>query len=1377
MRKKYIKILQRMVSFVLIVIMLIMVTEPAIVALANETTVTIDKGDYVFQYNITGQWDNHINASITITNTSDKVIDNWSVKYNINGQIENIWNAVVYDQNDGEYIIKNATWNQDINVGETVSFGYTLCTQSATLPSDVEIICAESVVNSSEYKVDHNITNSWGTGCIADIYINNLGDNVIEDWILEFDYENEITSISGGIIVEHKEDHYVIKNPSYSQNINPKNNTYIQVLANLENVEAKLSNVILREIKTETIYVEENYGVELDKSQFLIDESTGYYYTNEAITEFGGKIYSPQDVKSAVIIITNAVGKMVLKREIEVEKNFAVSNAGLLIGDNIVTITVEYNDGSICTEEIIVTNYLESNMNNLDIDMSDVDGDGLNGFVEELYGSNPECIDTDGDGLSDYEDLFILGYSPASADSDNNGILDSEEDADGDGLTNLEEIMYATDNCTIDSDGDLLTDFEEIMEYNTNPVLKDSDDDGVSDDWEIKNGYDPNLKESSFIVEYNCVGEGTSVEITLEAEGQYVSSFTTNVYKRSELINSTIPGYLGDAYDFCMDGEFVKAEVKYKFDETYLELEEFEPTIYYFNEDEQILEEVDTVWDGESNYVTAELEHFSIYLLLNKTEFESGWEYEIVEENLNDANEKENINIVFVVDISWSMANEKMEMVKESLDAFVDALDDEDKAALVTFGSYATEKATLSYSRNLLKNEIAALSADFYATTAIYKGLIAAENIIAEDHIRYGEDARRDIILLYTDGMDEPATKYNTYQNIIDDCNMMDVEIYSIGVGVVDDDILSNISSETGGKYFKVEDITELVDKMNAAKEEILAKQNDANNDGIPDDVAKEMFDGNLHFCTGAFLDVINSAYFEEESIEEIELPSYTLLQENDDFDKDGLKNGDEWIVVEKDGKCSIKYKSNPFNPDTDGDGYTDGEEKKKGTNINEYTVKENALNTLFNDGIYMATLFEDEYDASYFLQFQLAGGNFLGNGKVSYVKDYKIALLEFMQIYSEGTYEKSALDYAKEIYDDYISDAIEDFVVMEATYISILKEANEYSANAKEIWNYKEQLIELKKDLEKVVDLNELMDIDTKLSKDILEQLDTYKSTLGKLSDSTKNKLNSKIVISEKWVKKNLKISEDSKMFVNKMNIGNTIAECLFTLGEATIDTNKMVDLYSKADAGIQQYEELSYFLDVIKNESLDSNLKSAVNDLRMLLTSDMESSISEIDVFFENVNEGIIDTGFSIILTKCGPIGWSMDLGLSIGDFISNTGELNEKLLYVLAIGEATLAYEYFKYDMTRSIISLEEIYYELDDSSAPMLAMYAQLRIVGEDYYAQASDSRGFITDVLAKVSGDTKKEVNSYCRENITYIYDLCNEMKITVAKKYKNSFLY
>lgn len=262
------RIFKKLSSIVLIVVMLLSTVEPAIVAFANETSVTIDKGDYVFKYDITGQWDNHINASVTITNTGDKVIDNWSVKYNINGEIENIWNAVVYDKKDGEYIIKNATWNQDINVGESVSFGYTLYTENSEIPSDIQIICAESVVNNSEYEVNYNVSNSWGTGCVANVYINNVGSDVIEDWILEFDYENEITGISGGVIVENTDNHYIIKNPSYSQNIGVNGNAYIQIIANLGNVEAKLTNVVLRQVKTENIYEEQ----EESNEDYLSDE-------------------------------------------------------------------------------------------------------------------------------------------------------------------------------------------------------------------------------------------------------------------------------------------------------------------------------------------------------------------------------------------------------------------------------------------------------------------------------------------------------------------------------------------------------------------------------------------------------------------------------------------------------------------------------------------------------------------------------------------------------------------------------------------------------------------------------------------------------------------------------------------------------------------------------------------------------------------------------------------------------------------------------------------------------------------------------------------------------------------------------------------------
>ena len=53
-----------------------------------------------------------------------------------------------------------------------------------------------------------------------------------------------------------------------------------------------------------------------------------------------------------------------------------------------------------------------------------------------------------------------------------------------------------------DSDDDGLTDYDEIYVYNTSPYLKDSDSDGYLDREEIENGYDPNCPSGQ-----NCFNE------------------------------------------------------------------------------------------------------------------------------------------------------------------------------------------------------------------------------------------------------------------------------------------------------------------------------------------------------------------------------------------------------------------------------------------------------------------------------------------------------------------------------------------------------------------------------------------------------------------------------------------------------------------------------------------------------------------------------------------------------------------------------------------------------------------------------------------------------------------------------------------------------
>ena len=140
-----------------------------------------------------------------------------------------------------------------------------------------------------------------------------------------------------------------------------------------------------------------------------------------------------------------------------------------------------------------VSDYDEYFIHDTDRFDGDTDGDGLSDSDElNEYNTDPTKKDTDGDGLSDSEEINEYGTDPLAGDSDGDGISDYAEfnprdaDSDEDGLNNYEEInVYDTDPTSADTDGDGLSDSEEINEYNTDPFDEDTDEDGLSDSEEV----------------------------------------------------------------------------------------------------------------------------------------------------------------------------------------------------------------------------------------------------------------------------------------------------------------------------------------------------------------------------------------------------------------------------------------------------------------------------------------------------------------------------------------------------------------------------------------------------------------------------------------------------------------------------------------------------------------------------------------------------------------------------------------------------------------------------------------------------------------------------------------------------------------------------
>jgi hypothetical protein len=578
-------------------------------------------------------------------------------------------------------------------------------------------------------------------------------------------------------------------------------------------------------------------------------------------------------------------------------------------------------------------------------DESDLDADGLTNDREAAAGTDPLDRDTDGDGLEDAAEV-VLGLDPLSVDSDRDGVPDGREDADEDGLDGDAEVRLGTDRARWDTDGDLLSDGQEIA-LGTDPLNRDTDGDGVGDGREVELGTAPAVFDESFtqsVVLSAVDREGLAVlaEATISGlAGEQVDTGEVRPLPVDHpLVGESMPGYIGGAFAFTVDGDFDWAELRFELAASLWGSGRFVPGLYYLDPATQVLSRVEgQVLDGHTIEVT--VEHFSEYVVLDEVLFDLVTYSAIVPPGTAGADP---LDVVFVNDVSGSMTtSDRSGQRKTAINQIVSGLRAQDRAGLVTFENSATVRVALSSDGAAVRAAVAGMSdgGGTCGTCGLEAGMGLFDRPISQ--------ARRVIVFL-TDGLDSTFPSPQTYDTLTAWAQREQVVIHTVGLGPgVNSVLLNRIATGTGGLHLfgDASDLVAYYDAISGA-----TNTTDSNHDGITDYYTYLMTDGAhaaLHdndvpwgLRTGTRDTVFGNA-------------TYRQVQANNDFDGDGILNGAEVEITAATGhgpypsqqisvQVYVLLKSDPTMTDSDGDTYGDKTERAQGSNpmvsdVDRYTL------------------------------------------------------------------------------------------------------------------------------------------------------------------------------------------------------------------------------------------------------------------------------------------------------------------------------------------------------------------------------------------------------------------------------------------------------